>query len=183
MATEHTMYSSTDKLWGVAKSRGLEAVDEDGHRWDDSFISWNFSPEEDVVSGGLVNKVVFNFWDGYGQYLIEWRYNSESNEYLRLNGNQPHRDLNNDHQLKASAVVVQFVKETGPIDDLKHMLYGTTGKGNALVFQGGEVTKATWSKADRKARTIFKDASGQEISFNPGVIWLEMLPIGSDVDY
>ena len=51
-----------------------------------------------------------------------------------------------------------------------HMLYGTEGTGKALIYMDGKETKGTWKKADREARTIITDSSGEEITFNRGKI-------------
>ncbi|PIV07781.1 DUF3048 domain-containing protein, partial [Candidatus Shapirobacteria bacterium CG03_land_8_20_14_0_80_35_14] len=44
-------------------------------------------------------------------------------------------------------------------------------------------TNITWSKANRTARTIFKDKSGNEINLVPGRTWIEILPLGNKVTY
>lgn len=183
VATEHTMYSTTDKLWGVAQKRGLGAEDKEGNSWKEDYTAWKFKEETGSENRGQVAKISFDFWSDYSEYAVGWDYLSESNDYQRTNGGQAHKDLNNDQQLKAKAVIIQFMKETGPIDDLKHMLYGTIGKGKGLVFQDGQVIEANWSKANRQARTIFTDTKGKEIEFNGGPIWIEILPIGREVNY
>jgi hypothetical protein len=80
-------------------------------------------------------------------------------------------------------VVVQFADEIGPVDTHKHLLYDTIDSGQALVFQDGKVIKGSWEKDSRQDRTIFTDAGGEEIEFNPGLIWIEVLPQGASVDY
>jgi len=40
---------------------------------------------------------------------------------------------------------------------------------------------ATWSKASRTDRTIFKDTTGKEIPLNRGQIWIEVVPPTSSV--
>lgn len=182
VATEHTMYSTTDKLWWIAEGRGLTQKDEDGKQWDKNFVSWEFKKEADSGERGDVGNIQFNFWN-YEGYGVNWRYDRENNRYLRFNNGQAHKDLNNDEQLTAKVVVVQFMSETGPIDQNKHLLYATTGTGKAIVFQDGQAIKANWSKRDREARTKFTDSQGREIEFNPGVIWLEIVPAGQDVSY
>jgi hypothetical protein len=182
VATEHTMYSSTDRLWEVAAKRNLTQTNEEGLRWDEDFVSWQFKKEAEEKDQGDVLKIEFNFWD-YPDYAVSWEYNQEQKSYLRQNGGQPHKDLNNDQQLKAKTVIVQFMKETGPVDTLKHLLYQTTGVGQALVFQNGEVISANWQKKARSNRTYFKDKQGKEIEFNPGPIWVEILPAGNKVSY
>lgn len=183
VATEHTMYSRTDRLWEAAEKRGLTQVDEEGERWDKSFVSWNFKDGAALEDRAESQQISFEFWENSPQYAVKWVYNRQDNLYLRSTGDQPHKDMNDDQQLAASVVVIQFVKETGPVDENKHMLYGTTGQGDALVFQDGAVTKAKWAKADRLGRTVFTAADGSEIEFNRGRIWLEIVPLGNEVSY
>lgn len=103
---------------------------------------------------------------------------------MRFNGGKAHVDLEYDSvQLSAKNVVVMFVRETGPVDRNKHMLYTTTGEGKALIFQNGDVIEGTWEKASRESRTKFSDNSGKEVSFVRGVIWIEAVPAGNSVDY
>ncbi len=181
VATEHTMYSTADKLYAIAHDRGLDAKDDEGNQWDKDWQSWEF--KDDAQDKGDVNKIEFSFWGGQQEYGVNWQYDQGNNQYLRFNGGQEHKDLDYDKQLIAKVVVVQFMIEKGPIDELKHLLYTTIGTGKALVFQDGQVIQATWNKANRQARTIFKDTRGEEIKFNRGPIWIETLPVGNEVSY
>jgi len=75
------------------------------------------------------------------------------------------------------------MKEKGPIDELKHLLYTTTGTGKAIIFQDGQAIQANWSKAKRQERTKFVDTKGKEIEFNRGPIWIEIVPAHQNVEY
>jgi len=183
VATEHTMYSTSEKLWEVAQKRGLTNVDEEGNEWDADFIQWQFKDEAKLDDRGDVNKIEFSFWKNNPEYAVRWEYQKDNNNYLRFNDSQPHKDLNNDSQLQAKTVIIQFMKEKGPIDGEKHMLYTTTGSGKALIFQDGEVIDTTWVKAKRQSRTKFTNSSGKEISLNRGPIWIEIVPVGNEVQY
>jgi len=176
VATEHTMCSTTDRLWEVAQKRGLTDKDKNGNQWDESFESWSFKDDEKLEKRGDVVKVNMEFWSDYQAYGVEWQYDRENNFYLRLNGGQSCKDLNNDEQLQAKTVIVLFMKEKGPIDEEKHLLYTTTGKGKAIVFQDGEAVEGTWEKEDRESRTKFLDSRGKEIALNRGPIWIEIIP-------
>lgn len=175
VATEHTMYSTVDKLWDVAHKRGLDA--------DEGFVPWKFKDEVKLEDRGGVEKIEFDFWGGYSDYSVLWQYDKTANHYLRFNGGQPHKDLNNDTQLWASTVIIQFMKEKGPIDELKHLLYTTTGTGKAIIFQDGQAIQANWSKAKRQERTKFVDTKGKEIEFNRGPIWIEIVPAGREISF
>lgn len=181
VATEHTMYSVTTKLWDVGKERGLTNVDKDGKEWNESFTSYSFNSKPVV---GTKAQVIDIPWD-YPDYSVTWTYDPKTNVYLRKNGGDPHMDRNTKKQLSTTNVVVLFMKESHANDGYEnnaHMLYGTKGSGDALVFVGGKEIEATWEKADRQAHLSLTDSSGQEIKFNPGKIWFEVQAIGADVN-
>lgn len=184
VATEHTMYSTTEKLWEyAADKRGYTNEDPDGEDWIDDFQPWEFADEKDLSDRGSISSISFDFWSDYEPYHVTWRYEKESNRYLRINGDQLFLDINSEQQTDAKVVVIQFTREEGPVDDLKHMIYHTTKGGDALIFQNGEVTQGTWSKKDRESRTIFEDEDGDDIEFVRGKMWIEIVPNGQDVEY
>ncbi|OGY12650.1 MAG: hypothetical protein A3A58_02250 [Candidatus Blackburnbacteria bacterium RIFCSPLOWO2_01_FULL_41_27] len=182
VATEHTMYSKTDKLWAIAEKRGLSNKDKKGNAWDEDFVKWTFADGKKVESP-TASKISFPFWEGQAEYGVEWIYDAEANSYKRENGGKQHKDMNTDSQIMASNVVILNTRAKGPIDELKHMLYDTIGSGKALVFQNGNVVQATWKKTARSTRTRFVDAKGKEISFVRGPIWIEVLDPTSKVEY
>ena len=186
VATEHTMYSSTTRLWDYAKEeRGLSNVDEDGNSWDEDFIPYEYKEDAAEGSRPASQSVSYNAWDGYGDYLATWSYNRSTNSYLRSSGGQPHKDLNNDQQISAKNIILLFMRESRANDGYEgnlHLLYGTTGSGNAVVFQDGKEVKAKWSKKNRTGRLIITDSRGQEIKYNPGLTWFSILPLNTDVD-
>lgn len=185
VATEHTMYSTTSKLWDyAAKKRDLTNVDKDGNSWDENFTPYTFKDDEKEANLPATQKVEFSFWDGYNDYVVRWDYDLKTNSYLRSNGGVKHTDKNNQKQLFARNVVVLFMNERNANDgyeDNAHLLYGTKGTGNAIVFMDGKKITASWSKKNRESRTIIKDTTGQQIKFNRGLIWFEILPIDTDV--
>ena len=180
VATEHTMYSTTDKLWQVAQERKLEAKDESGVLWNKEFVPWKF---KEPGATGSVASISFPFWSGYEQYSVRWTYDGASGVWKRENGGRSHTDLNNNQQLTAANVVVLFTSERSLGDVEKHLLYQTTGSGKALIFQAGGVVEGTWKKQERTSRTQFLDKTGKEISLVAGPIWIEVLPAGTEVTY
>lgn len=181
--TEHTMYCSTSELWNVAASRGLTNITEiNNSSWDKKFRPWLFNAE-DKSAGNIVSTISFDFW-GDKAYGVTWKYDLPSNRYLRINGGEAVVDFNNQQQLSTKNLIIQFAKESRSIDEHAHNLYALVGSGTGLYFSNGQKTEITWSKADRQARTIFKDKlSGKEINFVPGQIWVEILPLGNKISY
>lgn len=192
VATEHTMYSTTQKLWEIGAKRGWIATDSAGIKWDAKFTPWKFkdhltgSTGSPQASSGQATKITVNFWENQGEYAVEWNYDTASNTYKRKNGGSAHMDLDNNTELSPKVVVVQFEREANANDGYPgnvHLLYGTIGTGKALFFQDGNVTEGKWIKQSRLSRSKYMDSTGKEIQFNKGQIWIQTVPEGSKVTY
>ncbi len=183
VATEHTMYSTTQKLWEVGAKRGWTATDSAGIRWDKNFTPWKF---KDDKGGGSTTKINVTFWESQGNYDVEWDYDAAANAYKRKNGGKDHMDLDNNKQLEPKNIVIQFEKESNANDGYEnnvHLLYGTTGTGKALIFQDGKVIEGKWTKVSRTSRSKYTDGKGVEIEFNKGQIWIQTVPEGAKVSF
>ncbi|KKU68906.1 MAG: hypothetical protein UX92_C0017G0013 [Candidatus Amesbacteria bacterium GW2011_GWA1_47_20] len=174
VAYEHTMACYTDELYKVAAKRKWDG-------WNFKFVPWKF--KEDAAQKGSISPIKFQFWSNKPDYDVAWDYDSSTNSYLRIDGGVKTIDLNISEPVAAKNVVIQFVKETGPVDEHLHMLYEVTGTGKMLLFQDGLVTSGTWTKATPATRTKFMDSKGKEIQFNRGPIWIELIPSGNTIDY
>lgn len=191
VATEHTMESSTEKLWVYAQEergwtnmspeRRIGRIRYDSEDWKDGFTPWKFQTE--VPADGQTTAVEYEFWDGFAQWGVAWKYDSQSKKYLRSMAGEPHVDLNTDKQIAAANVIVLFTTEKGPIDELKHMLYTTTGTGKALVFKNGEAISARWSKKTRESELQFTDNKGTELELARGLTWISVVDTGTDITY
>jgi len=185
--TEHTVYTSTTKLWEYAKSkRELTNVDEDGNEWDENFTKWKFADDAVLDKRGTVGNIKFGFWSTFADdNSVEWVYNKITNSYTRKNGGAPHIDKNTGKAIEAKNIIVIFAKESDVDDGYEggHILYKLIGSGDALIFQNGEAIKGEWSKEDEETRIVFTDATGKEISIVRGKVFVELLPIGNKVSY
>ncbi|KKU44791.1 MAG: hypothetical protein UX64_C0045G0001, partial [Microgenomates group bacterium GW2011_GWC2_46_7] len=151
--------------------------------WKDKFVAWAFKDDADSTLRGSVNKISFGFWESYHDMDVVWNYDSAGNLYRRDNGGSPHTDLNDKSTLTAKVIVVQLVKELGPLDEHKHLLYEVVGTGKGYVFQDGTATEISWTKKDRESRTVFTDKKGKKLAFNRGKIMIEILPVDNTVTY
>ena len=186
-ATEHTVYSSTTKLWDYAKlKRNLTNVDAEGVKWDASFESWKFEDDAALADRGTVSKVQLGFWNSLANdFSVVWNYDKTKNIYYRTNGGVAHIDKNTNKQLDAKNVIIVFAKESPANDgyDGGHILYQLTGTGDALVFQNGKAIKATWNKKDPETRMRWYDENDKEISIVRGKVFVEIQPIENKVTY
>lgn len=182
LATEHQKVGSTDKIYEEATKRGYDYEDSEGVAWDENFVKWKFKDGEPSQSP-TASEISFNFWDSMAGYDVTWKYDSNTNSYLRFNGGQAHKDLESDTQISSKNIVVLYVKEEGPVDKEHHMLYTVTGEGDAYLFQNGQVIKGSWEKTDGEDRLKVLDDKGKEVEFVRGKIWIEVLPKGNEVNF
>ncbi|MCL4384473.1 DUF3048 domain-containing protein [Patescibacteria group bacterium] len=182
--TEHTMYCSTPQLWNMAANRGLTNITTATNTpWNKNFRSWAFNATDQTVAGGP-STISFDFWPGYKDYSVSWKYDAASNSYVRSNGGQPHIDFDTGKPLTTKNLVIEYAKETRNIDEHMHNLYDVVGTGKGVLLQNGApAQEITWSKPNRTARTIFRDKNNKEVNFVPGPIWIEILPLGNPVNY
>lgn len=183
VATEHTMYSTTQKLWDVGAKRGWVATSSAGISWEKGFTPWKFKSD---TAGTVTKTISVNFWESQSDYKVEWIWDPATNTYKRKNAGVEHTDFNNKKQISPKNVIVQFERESNANDGYPgnvHLLYTTTGTGRALFFMDGNALEGKWIKQNRLSRTKYVDGTGKEIAFNKGQIWIETVPEGSKVIY
>jgi hypothetical protein len=184
LATEHTMETSTERLWALGVKRGYTNMSPDvtvrgkvtpGTDWRDKFAPWKFQDDAPQGERGTTSKISHEFWSGYEDFAVSWDYDSASNSYKRSMGGSEHRDLNNNAQVAAKNVLVLQMKEFPSVDIHKHNYLVTTGKGTGWLFQNGEAIEVNWSKASREGRTKITNSKGQEVEFVRGMIWISVV--------
>lgn len=181
IATEHTYVGYLSYAWREAQKRGYTSVDEKGKSWVSGVRLWK--TDKAPLVGQPATTINYEFWGGYKDFLVDWKYDQATGEYLRNQGGAPHTDLETGKQISTSNILVQFAKEEGPLDVHKHMYYNVIGEGTGLLFRNGEVIEIKWKKAKQTDRTIFTDKLGKEITFAPGAIWISILPVANKVVY
>ena len=181
----HNVHSTTKKLWEAAEERKFGVEDENGKRWDDKFVQWKFKDDASLESRGSQGDITVPFWDQYSDYTVTWKYDKEANVFRRFHGQEAQTDPLTKEHLSAKNVIVQFETEKKANDGYPdgHLLYGTIGSGKALIFQDGKAVEGKWVKDSRTARTKFLDAKGKEVELVRGLVWIETIPVGSDVSY
>jgi hypothetical protein len=188
VATEHTMTTTTEKLWTVAAKRGWTNMSPDtvvnkktvpGADWQTGYDGWSFA---DGASQATSQTVSYDFWSMSG-FSVAWNYDAASNSYTRSNGGQAQNDLNTGKPLAFTNVVVLLVNERGPLNEEKHMLYDVVGKGNGYLFANGVAKEIKWSKASREAELEFNDATGKAVELARGKIWVSIVPDDNKISY
>lgn len=169
IAIEHTMFTSTDKLYQIAFNDKKWAKTAD-------FKTFTFTPPVDEKLRQIYQQISIDF--SSESYNVSWEFDTQTNKYLRTMGGKPHKDGETDEQLAATNVIVQQMErwEAPTAINEQGWAMKTIGGDKAVIFSQGKEIKGTWKKSDRTSRTLFYDESGKEIEFPPGGFWIEIVP-------
>jgi hypothetical protein len=103
-----------------------------------------------------------------------FRYNPQSKKYVNTNSHAPGND-----QFKPDSVLVLRVREgdAGYRDPAGNPVPETLffGKGQLMLFHGGQVTRGTWQKDKRDSPLVLSTAAGP-MKIPAGHVWIELLP-------
>ena len=176
LATEHTMYTSTSKLWQQAAKIGYPTAN--------NFTSYKFKDDPvDAEAAALPasQKISINYLSS--TYNVDFQYDQASNSYRRFIAGKLQIDNISKNQISPKNVVVMTVSRRAMKTRINEAGYvmTTVGSGKAQIFLDGKTIVGTWKKTSASDREIFYDEKGQEITFNRGQFWISVIPPESSV--
>lgn len=171
VASEHTLFAFPKTLYDVAKEKG--------YRTDSDFKPWKFKDDTNITNRPDAQTIIIPF--SSKTYEAKFVYDKESNTYKRYLANAEHKDANNSKQLAPKSIIVMFTSyET--VDAKNRQKVTTIGERSGKAFLDGKAIDIKWKKPSSPGRTIFTDAaSGKEIEFNRGQIWIAVPKTGTTI--
>lgn len=131
-------------------------------------------------------------------FNVKYDYDVSSNKYMRSYGNGnahdvyvcPEEDLGKKDpeglcelkQMAPSVVVAMVVNERRASDNY-HEDITTSGTGNVVIFQNGDVVQGTWRKDTQKDQIKFFNKDGEEIKLAPGQTFVSAIPNYGGIEY
>ena len=164
----YNLATSTKKLGEIATALGFLGPS--------TLEPWKFrDPGDPPIAGAKAEGIEVDFQGSrYSWQLIQWKWDPAAKAYARYQFGGPHIDAQSEKQLKFSTVIVMLAPGQ-VVDEAGHVLLDQLGEGPATVFTGGKAITGTWKKPERESRTRFYDESGQEIAFERGPIFIEVI--------
>lgn len=165
----HNVYTSFEKLDALNTAKGYKESTFTGFARTDGKVS-------STPDASSVDIDISSAW-----YNTHYDYDAASNTYLRSIGGVPSEDRE-EGRIAPSVVIGMKVDMSRVMEDGYRESIQTTGTGEAVIFQNGTATAATWSKAGRTSQVQFLDAAGKSIPLNRGQTWIAAVPkISGDI--
>ena len=174
LATEHTMYTNTVKLYDQAAKNNYSTAN--------NFNSYSFKDDPaDKTSLPENQKITVDF--SSAQYMVSFDFDKETNSYKRSLAGKAHIDKAAKSQLNPKNIIVMTVQRKAVVTRINEPGYqmDTVGSGKAQIFLDGKVVKGTWKKDSAEDREKFFDEAGTEMIFNRGQFWVSVVPPESTI--
>ena len=102
-------------------------------------------------------------------------YNAITKTYDYYDYGLLHTDAEDGQVLTFKNVILQITPFV-QLDPHGYLTYNAIGKGTGFYVTNGKSVPITWAKASETGMTHYYDASGKEISMNPGKTYIGLLP-------
>lgn len=178
LASEHTVYTSIEKLNSAVKSQGMRSTS-------DNSVLLNYDVSDIDLSSidnkQVANSVVITY--GTASNTSKFMYNPETKMYTRYSAENKCVDYTTKEDITTKNIIVQKINYDKCDDNYYWDLY-TVSSGEGYYITNGYALPIEWSKSNRKSKTKFiyksgtvidgKDVSVQEISVSDGRTWIEV---------
>jgi len=109
-------------------------------------------------------------------YDVQFAYDPKTGTYGRAIAGHPAIDAATGTQMRAAALVVQYVHWWQTFEDnILESRLDLVGSGPISVFTGGGRIDGQWTRPDAHSPTVFTDAAGQPLVLRPGLTWVNIV--------
>ena len=161
----HNVYTSSELIQQVLEDKELTTPAD--------YQMWKYKKDKDLEQRPeQVQDITVLYTNDY--YRVDWQYNREENNYIRYQYNKI-QQMSDGEWIKAKNIIVQ-VNNMIVLDSVGRKRITTIGEGKAWVFRDGQTIEGKWVKEAKEKRTIYYDNNNNEIVFNGGMTWIEIIP-------
>lgn len=161
----HNEYTSTEAI--------RKAATHSSYRSNGKYETLKFNEEDRPLNGDPLHFINLPYAKNYKP---SFQYVEKDGLYYRYINGEPHLDEVSKAHLAAKNIIVQKAA-TKVIDNEGRREIKLVGSGEGFFITTGEMKKITWKKKSRRGITRFYYENGDEIKFNPGVTWVEVVPV------
>lgn len=161
----HNVYTSSELLLSALARR-----QEQGTAPEPAYEIWSF--KDDEPAGTDTSDVIVDF--STPTYRVTWDYDPETNRYTRLQAGEV-QFMQNGEMLSANNVAI-LVTSVEILDEIGRRDIETVSEGKAFILQDGRAVEGAWKKNSAEERLRFYNEDGEEIVWNAGQTWVQVVP-------
>ena len=174
-ATEHTVFTSMDRIKEYAMEQGYD-------RDTNKDLLLNYSAAEVSLKNKEGSMPADNVYMKYSYYTdTSYEYDPENKVYLRSMSGEPHVDAVTGKQYTYKNIIITPI-ESHAYDSYGRLELDNIGSGDGYYITDGYAIPIKWEKSSRSSQTVYTDLSGNEIKVNDGNTFIQITPIGEDIE-
>lgn len=167
LATEHTVYLDTDKVYDYAKNKKGYSLESD------NTILLNYNVGDTDLSNMESVKEAKKVTLPYGNITTVFEYDEESKMYVRIVNGVRTKDHNTKEEFTTKNIIIEKINYS-VMPDGKYWDLKTVGSGDGYYITNGYAVPIKWSKESRKSKTKYTYSDGSEISVSDGRTYIEV---------
>ncbi|MDD4901853.1 MAG: DUF3048 domain-containing protein [Patescibacteria group bacterium] len=161
-AAPHNIYISSDNFNKFLIDKNILPSD---------YSSWQFKEDAPTTNSSTTAEISINY--RAPSFRAKWVYDKTDNDYIRYFENGPELTADN-NLIIAKNIIIQIVP-AAVIDAVLRLKMQNVGSGDATICLDGACQAGRWVKEDSASRTRFNYANGEEVKFNAGTTWIEVM--------
>ncbi|MDD5527733.1 MAG: DUF3048 domain-containing protein [Patescibacteria group bacterium] len=158
----HNIYISSADFNKFLTAKNITAGD---------YQAWQYKEDSPVADSSTTEPILIDY--RAPEFQAKWVYDKTGNDYIRYYQDKLVLTADN-NLLVAKNVIIQTVP-AAVIDAVLRLKMQDVGSGIAKICLDGACRPGAWSKPDSSSRTIFSYADGEEVKFNAGTTWVEVM--------
>lgn len=159
----HNLYSSMEVIRQTQKDRGFNLTGK--------YEGFKFNEDDQDINGESAKEILINY---FKDNTTKYTYDEENKVYTRQKDGKDHIDESDNSNIIAKNIIIQEVN-TKVLDNEGRLQVDLVGEGKGKYFTNGKGMVINWKKDDRKNKTYYYDIEGEEIVFNPGITWIQVI--------
>lgn len=169
VATEHTAFTSMEKIKSVANKKGYRMTSDEPLLLNYSYDKVDLSSRDDAM---VANTVIIP----YSAYITtSYTYDIENKVYKRFVNDEVHKDAMTGNQYTTKNIIIAKMSNHS-IDSYGRQDIDDLASGEGYYITNGYYVPITWSKSSRESKTKYMYKDGTEIDVNDGNTYIQIQP-------
>lgn len=175
VGTEHTVYTSMDKLNSTITSKGYSTTSTK-----DTLLNYSIDEIDLSKMDGAIK--ADNVKITYSSYQVnDFKYDNVNKVYSKISNGDKRVDYITKQPFTTKNIIT-YKLDTYNITDYGHKEIKNVGSGEGYYISNGYAVPITWEKTSESAQTVYKYKNGTEINVNDGNTYIQIQPTGQNLE-
>ena len=173
-ASPHNVLTSTSSILSIAKDKGYSTTSSE-----ESVLNY-VTEEVNLEDGQDANTVTIPYSE---LHTVQYKYDEDTKRYTRYARGTLQTDGSTKENIDTKNIIIEFVQNSSLNDGSNkgRQTLSNIGTFDGYYITNGKAIKIKCTKSTRRAKTVYRDLSGNIIDVNDGNTWVNICPLNANV--